>query len=75
MVFRNDNSTLAGDKMTSHVVTERVTWKCPFCDGQATAGYLDGEDPVVLHTTPTCSKFDDLDLPEYIAACRKKMAG
>lgn len=50
----------------------RIDFKCPFCvKGECTAGYV-GEDPVVVHTTPSCETFDRLDPIEFLSAVNKR---
>jgi len=40
---------------------------CPFCGGHVRA---DGDDCSVLHSLPTCSKFNSMDALEFIKNCR-----
>jgi hypothetical protein len=56
-----------------HSIDVRFDFVCPFCRRQASAGYSDDGTPVVLHETPPCETYIELDLPEYLKACREKM--
>lgn len=40
---------------------------CPFCGLPFSAGYVAGE-PAVLHGLPTCEKFNELQIDEFLAA-------
>lgn len=45
---------------------------CGFCSGKITIGYTT-EVLFVTHTLPTCDTFDEMDVPEFITANRKKL--
>lgn len=46
--------------MTSKRMTlvESLTMKCPYCTGNFTVGTTDNDEPVILHSVPTCEKYD-----------------
>lgn len=58
-----------------------IDFTCPFCKGSVSAGYTvhpekRGEEkkvPAMLHSMPPCAKFNELELDEFLRACRKKM--
>ena len=55
-------------------------WVCPFCpqDQRLLSVSIVGTDSPavgVLHEEPTCSSYQDLDVMQYLAACRKRFAG
>lgn len=55
-------------------VSPDVMLVCPFCGGQATAGYDAAGNGVVTHTMPPCERFDALPPDEYLRECRLAMA-
>lgn len=48
----------------------QVRFVCPFCKGTCSAGFTRKsgvEDmPAVLHSQPTCPKFDELEIDEFL---------
>lgn len=53
-----------------HVCKPDVEFKCPFCGGKVAATKEKGS---VVHTVPTCKKFDDLDPIDFMHACNAAM--
>ena len=49
----------------------RIELSCPFCSGFVMADASEGK---VMHTLPPCSKFDELEPDDFLAAVRKKMS-
>lgn len=56
-----------------------VTLKCPFCKGVVSAdrgseeGELPEREPGVVHTMPTCSKFDELEPDAFLLAVNTEL--
>jgi hypothetical protein len=48
-----------------------VTARCPFCQGQYTAGHTRDGDGVLLHTMPECKTFTTLPVNDFLEAARK----
>jgi hypothetical protein len=49
--------------------------RCPFCGGDLAATILGSPDPGVIHSLPTCEKFDALEPIAFLRACRERKAG
>lgn len=47
---------------------EIVSFTCPFCGGRVACTRPDG----ILHEEPTCRKFIDLDVLDYLRAAREE---
>jgi hypothetical protein len=50
-----------------------VRFKCPFCKGDASAVETASGIPGVMHTMPTCEKFDELEPDDYLHAVNARM--
>lgn len=50
-------------------ITDGVDFICPFCSGVCTASL---EQACVLHTEPTCEKFDELGPVEFLHAVNQR---
>lgn len=48
-------------------------FKCPFCKGDASTVETASGIPGVMHTVPTCKKFDELGAPEYLHAVNARL--
>lgn len=58
--------------MSDPIFQPEVQFICPFCKLTVQAGHdpTDNE-PAVLHEEPTCRKFDELSIDEFLVQCRK----
>ncbi len=47
---------------------KKSRFHCPFClTGKCGAGYTEGY-PTIIHTKPTCARFDELEPDEFLHA-------
>lgn len=51
---------------------DEVEGRCP-CGGTFHARAVDGEDPFVAHSEPTCAKFDALAIDDYLRWVRETL--
>ena len=51
---------------------KEIDFPCPFCGGHVHADGLEGSTG---HTTPPCSKFQNLEPMAFLKACRHEMTG
>jgi hypothetical protein len=59
----------------SIAVDMKVSGACPFCKGDFTAGHDENGVGVVLHSLPTCDRYDALTPDRYLHAVRTAFQG
>lgn len=58
-----------------NTATAQGPFQCAYCEGTFSVGFTDTDEPVILHTFPTCASYDKLETTEdgiqYMRAARK----
>lgn len=52
------------------VLYGEVCFRCANCKATCKAGFLENNEPAVVHPEPTCELFDEVDITEFVVQAR-----